>query len=136
VAYVPLGELQAIEAFDDDTVQELRTRARNAALTEEIAKEEVLENAADDLKTLEGVDTELLMKLSRFGITTRDALADLASDELCAIRVLPEERARALIDNDFADLTDEERQQMSRSDAKAATQLIARARESWFAAAQ
>ena len=111
-------------------------RARNAALTEEIAKEEVLENAADDLKTLEGVDTELLMKLSRFGITTRDALADLASDELCAIRVLPEERARALIDNDFADLTDEERQQMSRSDAKAATQLIARARESWFAAAQ
>lgn len=136
VAYVPVAELQAVEAFDEDTVQELRTRARNAALTDEIAKEEVLENASDDLKTLEGVDTELLMKLSRFGITTRDALGDLASDELCAIRVLPEERARALLDNDFTDLTDEERQLMGRSDAKAATQLIARARESWFAVEQ
>ena len=76
------------------------------------------------------------MKLSRFGITTRDALGDLAADELCAIRTLPEERARALMDNDFSDLTDEERQLMSRSDAKAATQLITRARESWFATAQ
>lgn len=133
VAYVPIAELQAIEAFDDDTVNELRTRARNAALTDEIAKEEVLENAADDLKTLEGVDTELLMKLSKFGVTTRDALGDLAADELCAIRVFDEARARALIDTDFADLSDDEKQLMGRADTKAATQLIARARESWFA---
>lgn len=136
VAYVPLAELQAIDAFDEETVQELRTRARNAALTEEIAREEVLENASDDLKSLEGVDTELLMKLARFGVTTRDALADLAADELCAIRVLPEDRARALIDSDFADVTDDERQLMGRADTKAATQLISRARESWFASAQ
>jgi transcription termination/antitermination protein NusA len=133
VAYVPIAELQAIEAFDEDTVNELRTRARNAALTDEIAKEEVLENASDDLKTLEGVDTELLMKLSKFGITTRDTLGDLASDELCAIRVFDEVRARELIDNDFADLSDDEKQLMSRADTKAATQLIQRARESWFA---
>jgi transcription termination/antitermination protein NusA len=133
VAYVPLAELQAVDAFDDDTVNELRTRARNAALTEEIAKEEVLENAADDLKTLEGVDTELLMKLSKFGVTSRDALGDLAADELCAIRVFSEERARELIDGDFTDITDDEKQLMGRADTKAATQLIARARESWFA---
>jgi transcription termination/antitermination protein NusA len=133
VAYVPLPELQAIEAFDDDTVNELRTRARNAALTDEIAKEEVLENADEDLKTLEGVDTELLMKLSKFGITTRDTLGDLAADELCAIRVFDESRARELIDGGFVDLSDDEKQLMSRADTKAATQLIARARESWFA---
>jgi transcription termination/antitermination protein NusA len=133
VAYVPIAELQAVEAFDEDTVNELRTRARNAALTDEIAKEEVLENAADDLKTLEGVDTELLMKLSKFGITTRDTLGDLAADELCAIRVFDEARARELVDNGFADLTDDEKQLMSRADTKAATQLIQRARESWFA---
>jgi transcription termination/antitermination protein NusA len=133
VAYVPLAELQAVEAFDEDTVNELRTRARNAALTEEIAKEEVLENATDDLKTLEGVDTELLMKLSKFGVTSRDSLGDLAADELCAIRVFSEDRARALIDGDFADITDDEKQLMGRADTKAATQLIARARESWFA---
>jgi transcription termination/antitermination protein NusA len=136
VAYVPIAELQAVEAFDEDTVQELRTRARNAALTEEIAKEEVLENATDDLKTLDGVDTELLMKLSRFGITSRDALGDLASDELCAIRVFPEDRAKALIDNGLEDLTEDERALMSRADLKAATQLITRARESWFGDAQ
>jgi transcription termination/antitermination protein NusA len=136
VAYVPIAELQAVEAFDEDTVQELRTRARNAALTEEIAKEEVLENAADDLKTLDGVDTELLMKLSRFGITSRDSLGDLASDELCAIRVFPEDRAKVLIDNGLADLTEDERTLMSRADLKAATQLISRARETWFGDAQ
>jgi N utilization substance protein A len=133
IAYVPIAELQQIEAFDEDTVNELRTRARNAALTEEIAREEALDKASDDLKSLEGVDTELLLKLAKFDITTRDALADLAADELCAIRQLPEERARELINNGFSDVTDEERQLMGRAEIKAATQLIARARESWFA---
>ncbi|TAG66514.1 MAG: hypothetical protein EAZ24_16130 [Burkholderiales bacterium] len=95
-----------------------------------------MENAADDLKTLDGVDTELLMKLSKFGITTRDALGDLASDELCAIKVFPEDRAQALMDNGLSDLTDDERALMSRADLKAATQLISRARESWFSEPQ
>ncbi|MCS6996684.1 MAG: transcription termination factor NusA [Casimicrobiaceae bacterium] len=135
IAYVPIAELQRIEAFDEETVNELRTRARNAALTEEIAREEALEKASDDLKTLEGVDTDLLLKLARFNITTRDALADLAADELCAIQLFPEERARQLIENGFADLTDEERQRMGRAELKAATQLIAKAREPWFAGA-
>jgi len=133
IAYVPIAELQQIEAFDEETVNELRTRARNAALTEEIAREEALERASDDLKSLEGVDTELLLKLAKFGVTSRDELGDLAADELCAIKVFPEERARELIDSGFTDLTDEERQLLNRSEIKAATQLIARARESWFA---
>src|SRR3546814_12386778 len=39
IAYVPLQELLEIEAFDEDTINELRTRARNALLTEAIAQE-------------------------------------------------------------------------------------------------
>ena len=38
VAYVPLGEMLEIEAFDEQTVNELRNRARNALLTEAIVK--------------------------------------------------------------------------------------------------
>ena len=32
VAYVPINEMLEIEAFDEDTVNELRSRARNALL--------------------------------------------------------------------------------------------------------
>ena len=40
IAYVPLAEMLEIDAFDEDTVEELRKRARAALLTEAIAKEE------------------------------------------------------------------------------------------------
>jgi len=41
VAYVPLSEMLEIDAFDEDTVNELRTRARDSLLTMELAKEEL-----------------------------------------------------------------------------------------------
>ncbi|ETH07113.1 transcription termination factor NusA, C-terminal duplication [Bordetella pertussis 2371640] len=53
IAYVPMQELLEIEAFDEDTINELRARARNALLTEAIAQEERLETA-QDLLELEG----------------------------------------------------------------------------------
>ena len=40
VAYVPDSELLEIEEFDEDMVTELRRRARDALLTQLIAKEE------------------------------------------------------------------------------------------------
>lgn len=40
VAYVPLNEMLEIESFDEQTVNELRTRARNVLLTEAIVSEE------------------------------------------------------------------------------------------------
>ncbi len=43
VAYVPINEMLEIEAFDEDTVNELRTRATDALLTMEIANEEKVE---------------------------------------------------------------------------------------------
>ena len=41
VAYVPITEMLEIESFDEDTVNELRSRARNALLTEAIVREEI-----------------------------------------------------------------------------------------------
>ena len=64
VAYVPINEMLEIEAFDEDTVNELRSRARNALLTEAIVREENVENVEEALLNLEGMDTEIASKLA------------------------------------------------------------------------
>ena len=97
VAYVPINEMLEIEAFDEDTVNELRTRARNILLTEAIATEEKIEHTAEDLLSLEGMDHELAAKLADGGVHTRDELAELAVDELVDATGIDEQRARDLI---------------------------------------
>ena len=97
VAYVPLAEMLEISAFDEDTVHELRNRARDALLTQEIAREQKLEEVSQDLKDLEGLNTEQIASLADAGVHTRDELADLATDELTAIIGADEARASALI---------------------------------------
>lgn len=97
IAYVPIAEMLEIEAFDEDTVNELRNRARNALLTEAIAQEEKLETTAEDLLALEGMDHELAAKLADGKVFTRDDLAELAVDELMEMSGVDEERASALI---------------------------------------
>jgi len=96
IAYVPIQELLEIEAFDEDTINELRTRARNALLTDAIAQEERVD-AAQDLLGIEGIDAELAAKLAGSDVFTRDDLADLAVDELVEITGMPEADAKALI---------------------------------------
>lgn len=97
IAYVPLAEMNEIEAFDEDTVEELRKRARAALLTEAIAKEEGVEEAAEDLLALEGMDDATAHQLAAKGISTQDDLAELAIDELVELTNMDEERAKALI---------------------------------------
>ena len=97
IAYVPLAEMLEIESFDEAIVQELRERARNILLTEAIATEEQLENVADDLLSLEGMDKALAAKLAANNVKTRDDLADLAVDELAEMSGIDEERAKQLI---------------------------------------
>ena len=97
VAYVPLQEMLEIEGFDEDTVNELRTRAKDMLLTMEIAREESIEEVSQDLRDLEGLDADLIATLAQNGVNTRDELADLAVDELTAITGQPEEEAKALI---------------------------------------
>jgi len=97
IAYVPLAEMLEIDAFDEDTVEELRKRARAALLTEAIAKEEKVEEAAEDLLTLEGMDDATAHLLASKGVSTMDDLAELAIDELVELTNMDEERAKALI---------------------------------------
>jgi N utilization substance protein A len=97
VAYVPLQEMMEIDALDEDTVNELRSRARNALLVQAIASEESIESVEQSLLKLEGMDTDLAAKLAEHGVKTRDDLADLALDELSEMSGIDEERAKVLI---------------------------------------
>lgn len=97
IAYVPLAEMNEIEAFDEDTVEELRKRARAALLTEAIAKEESVDEAAQDLLTMEGMDDKTAHLLASKGVVTMDDLAELAVDELVELTEMDEERAKTLI---------------------------------------
>ena len=97
IAYVPLNEMLEIESFDENTVNELRNRARNVLLTEAIVDEEQLESVSEDLLALEGMDNHLAAKLARAGVHTRDDLADLGVDELVEFTQMSDEQAKALI---------------------------------------
>jgi transcription termination/antitermination protein NusA len=97
VAYVPIQEMLEIESFDEDTVNELRSRAKDALLTMEIAREENALEVSQDLRDLEGLDPELIGKLAESGVHTRDDLADLATGELTDITGQSEDEAKTLI---------------------------------------
>jgi N utilization substance protein A len=97
VAYVPLSEMLEIESFDEDTVNELRSRARNALLTEAIASEEKMEAPSAELLAMEGMDDETARALASKGVVTMDDLADLAVDDLVEMTGMDSERAKELI---------------------------------------
>jgi len=97
IAYVPVSELLEIEAFDEETIEELRTRARNALLTEAIVREENLDKVDKSMLELDGMDNELAAKLAANGLKTRDDLAELAVDELTEMTGVDDERAKTLI---------------------------------------
>jgi len=97
VAYVPLSEMQEIESFDEATVNELRSRARNALLTQAIASEEQVEHDIEDLLKVEGMDNDTARMLAAKGIGTQEALADFATDDLVELTGLDAEQAKQLI---------------------------------------
>ena len=97
VAYVPMQEMLEIESFDEDTVNELRTRAKDALLTMEIAREENAGEVSQDLNDFDGLTPEFIAKLEKGGVHSRDELADLAVDELVEMTEIDAEAAKALI---------------------------------------
>jgi len=97
VAYVPESEFLSIEEFDEDIVEELRGRARDALLMKAISQEESVDEPQQDLLEMDGMESELAIKLASKGICTMEDLAELAIDELQAIEEMTEERASALI---------------------------------------
>ena len=97
VAYVPIEEMNQIEEFDEDTVNELRSRAKAAILTEAIANEEKIPEPADDLKNMDGMDVDTAKLLASKGIVTMEDLAELSVDELLDLIKLDEDKAKELI---------------------------------------
>lgn len=97
IAYVPINEMMEIESFDEDTVNELRSRARNALLVQAIASEEEVESVASDLLGLEGMDSDTARMLAAKGVNTQEELADLAVDDLVELIDIDAERAKQLI---------------------------------------
>jgi N utilization substance protein A len=95
VAYVSDEEFLEIEEFDEDIIEELRSRAQNALLTMAIAEEGGM--PADDLKTMDGMNDALAFKLAKKGVCSMDDLAELSIDELLEIGDMDEEVAGELI---------------------------------------
>lgn len=99
IAYVPVEELLAIDGFDEDMIQELRTRAKDVLATKALAAEEILEGAkpADDLLALKGLDGHLAFVLASKGVITLEDLAEQSVDDLLEIEKLDSEKAAELI---------------------------------------
>ena len=97
VAYVPLSEMLEIEAFDEDTVNELRTRARDSLKEMEDALHASTKEVSQELISVTGILPETIVKLQEHQIQTREDLAELAVDELMEITQMDEESAKTLI---------------------------------------
>ncbi|MFN7096810.1 MAG: transcription termination/antitermination protein NusA, partial [Gammaproteobacteria bacterium] len=94
VAYVPMSELLAIDGFDEELAEELRTRAQEV-LAQRPSPAQA--QPADDLLTMEGMTPDLAMKLASHGIITMEDLAEQAVDDLLEIEGLDEQSAAKLI---------------------------------------
>ncbi len=99
VAYVPIEEMISIEGFDQDIVEELRNRAKNALTTMELTSEEEISKLepAADLLEMDGMDTRTALQLAAMGIVTMEDLAEQAIDDLLDVEDLTSERAGELI---------------------------------------
>ena len=99
IAYVPISELLSIDGLDEDTVEVLRSRAKDVLTTRALANEESLEGAkpSEALLALEGLDTHTAYVIASKGVITLDDLAELGTDDLLEIVEMPEEKAAALI---------------------------------------
>ncbi len=99
VAYVPISEMLDIEGFDEDLVEALKARAKDALLTKAIRSEETLDKnePAQDLLEMEGMEKHLAFILASHNIITMEDLAEQSVDELIEIDEIDESQAAKLI---------------------------------------
>ncbi|MBF7053470.1 transcription termination/antitermination protein NusA [Halomonas sp. KAO] len=99
IAYVPVEEMLEIEEFDEETIEELRSRAKDELLNLAIASEEALDGAqpADDLLEMDGMERHLAFILASRGVVSMEDLAEQSVDDLLDIEGMDEERAASLI---------------------------------------
>lgn len=115
VALVSLSELAEIEGFDEDVAAELQKRAKDfiAKRNEDFAKKSETLGLDEKLKTVQGLDQDMILTLADKGIKTIDDLADLAADELIEMlgeNVLSEVEANKVIMGARAHWFEEEEQ--------------------------
>jgi N utilization substance protein A len=84
LAFVEEKELASIEGFDEETANELQTRAREylSQIEAELDAKRVELGVADELKDVPGVTTAMLVKLGENDIKTLEDLAGCATDAL------------------------------------------------------
>ncbi|NUS68410.1 MAG: transcription termination/antitermination protein NusA [Ensifer adhaerens] len=84
LAYVELDEIASIDGFDDETANEIQTRAReylDRIEAEMDAKRREL-GVADELRSIEGLTSQMLVALGEEGIKTVEDFAGCAADDL------------------------------------------------------
>lgn len=95
VAYIPIEEFLKVEDLDEEIIEELRSRARTALLSLELAGNSC--QPADDLLEMEGMNDVLAKLLSEQGICTMEDLAEQSVDELTEIEDIDDDHAATLI---------------------------------------
>jgi len=84
IAFVDLNELASIEGFDTETAGEIQSRAQGhlARIETEFDDARIALGVADDLKTIDGLTTAMLVKLGENDVKTVEDLAGCATDDL------------------------------------------------------
>ena len=84
LAMVDAKELASIEGFDEETAQELQSRAKEYLdqLENELENKRKELGVEDDMKTVPGVTSKMLVKLGENDIKTVEDLAGCATDDL------------------------------------------------------
>jgi len=84
VAYVPLNELAAVQGFDEETAQELQTRAQEyiEAQNKEMDDRRRELGVTDEVLEVEGITPAMAAALGENGVKTLEDLAGCATDDL------------------------------------------------------
>lgn len=97
IAYVPTEEMLQIEGLDEDTVESLRERAKNALLSQALTGKVVGVKPAEDLLNMDGMTEALANELASRSIVTMEDLAEQSIDDLLVIDDMNEKQAGELI---------------------------------------
>jgi N utilization substance protein A len=105
VAYVPAETFYDIDGLDDDAIDAIQERAKEAVIADELVKQQNIKEPSQELLNLEGMTQAWAYKLAERDVITVDDLAEQAIFDIQDIEGL---------------------------DEKTAGELIMKARESWF----
>ena len=99
IAYIPVDEMLEIEGFDEELVEALRSRAKDALLIKAIASEEKIETSepSTELLAMDGMTEDLAHEMAAKGIVTLDDLAEQAIDDIIEFTGMNEDLAGKLI---------------------------------------